>query len=101
MRTGNVGVLTFGLACLISIAIAQSSTPDGWKDVEDAIGRPGQAQPGDVIRFGLPRRDLHVTLDGVEVKAGFALGSWVAFKNWSECDKFRKSYVPQVSLRGP
>jgi hypothetical protein len=80
VRTGNVGVLTFGLACLISIAIAQSSSPDGWKDVEDAIGRPGQAQPGDVIRFGLPRRDLHVTLDGVEVKAGFALGSWVAFK---------------------
>jgi hypothetical protein len=76
----KIGVVTIGLACLISVAIAQSSTPAGWKDVEDAIGRPGQAQPGDVIRFGLPRKDLHVKLDGVELKAGFALGSWVAFK---------------------
>jgi hypothetical protein len=80
VRIRKVGVVTIGLACLIGVAIAQSATPAEWKDVEDAIGRPGQAQPGDVIRFGLPRKDLHVTLDGVEVKAGFALGSWVAFK---------------------
>ena len=74
MRIRTVGVVTAGLACLISVAIAQSSTSAGWKDLEDALGRPGQAQPGDVIRFALPRKDLHVTLDGVEVKAGFALG---------------------------
>jgi hypothetical protein len=59
---------------------AQTASPANWKDVEDAIGRPGQTQPGDVLRFGLPRKDLHVTLDGVDLKAGFALGSWVAFK---------------------
>ena len=80
MRIRKVGVIAAGLVCLVSIAIGQSSTSTNWKDVEEAIGRPGQAQPGDVIRFGLPRKDLHVTLDGVEVKAGFALGSWVAFK---------------------
>lgn len=80
MRIRKVGVVAAGFACLVSAAIAQSSTPAVWKDVEDAIARPGQAQPGDIIRFGLPRKDLHVTLDGVEVKAGFALGSWVAFK---------------------
>jgi hypothetical protein len=51
-----------------------------WKQVEAAIGRPGQMQPGDVIKFGLPRKDLHVVLDGVDIKAGLALGSWVAFK---------------------
>jgi len=44
------------------------------------MGRPGQIQPGDVIRFGLPRRDLHVVLDGIEIKPALALGSWVAFK---------------------
>jgi len=44
------------------------------------MGRPGQIQPGDVIKFGMPRKDLHVTLDGVEIKAGLALGSWAAFK---------------------
>ena len=36
--------------------------------------------PGGVYRVGLPRTDLKVTLDGVEIKPGFALGSWLAFK---------------------
>jgi hypothetical protein len=37
-------------------------------------------QPGDVMKFGLPRKDLRVTLDDIEIKAALALGSWVAFK---------------------
>jgi hypothetical protein len=41
---------------------------------------PEQMQPGEVIKFGMPRKDLHVVLDGVDIKAGLALGSWVAFK---------------------
>lgn len=32
------------------------------------------------MKFGLARKDLHVTLDGVDIKAALALGSWVAFK---------------------
>ncbi len=44
------------------------------------MGRPGQMQPGDVIKFGMPRKDLHVVLDGVDIKPGLALGSWAAFK---------------------
>ena len=56
------------------------ATPTQWKAVEEAVGRPGQMQPGDVIKFSMPRKDLHVTLAGVELKAGFALGSWAAFK---------------------
>ena len=40
----------------------------------------GQMQPGDAIKFGMPRKDLHVSLDGVDIKPGLALGSWVAFK---------------------
>jgi len=66
------------LACLSSGQNA-TPTPDAWKDVEQAIGRPGQVQPGDVIKFAMPRKDLHVTLDGVAIKPGLALGSWVAF----------------------
>src|SRR5205085_3147914 len=30
-------------------------------------------------KFAMPRSDLKVTLEGVELKAGFALGSWAAF----------------------
>ncbi len=44
------------------------------------MGRPGQMLPGDVIKFGMPRTDLHVVLDGIEIKPGLALGSWAAFK---------------------
>jgi hypothetical protein len=36
--------------------------------------------PGNVIRFGMPRKDLHISLGGVEIKPGLALGSWAAFK---------------------
>jgi hypothetical protein len=76
-------------ACLLygPLAVAQAASPDSasapdshWKQVEDAMGRPGQMQPGDVIKFGMPRKDLHVVLDGVDIKAGLALGSWAAFK---------------------
>src|SRR3989442_11111694 len=48
--------------------------------VEQALGKSGQLQPGDVFRVGMPRTDLAVTVKGVPVKAGFALGSYAAFK---------------------
>ncbi len=51
-----------------------------WKDVEQAIGKAGTMQPGDVSKVRLPRRDLNVTAGGVELKPALALGSWVAFK---------------------
>jgi hypothetical protein len=77
------GVIAF-LTCL-TLAVGQTATAPNpetgdWKKVEDAMGRPGQVQPGDVLRFGMPRKDLHVVLNGVDIKAGLALGSWVAFK---------------------
>src|SRR5262245_4879638 len=58
---------------------SRGSEPD-WKAVEQALGKPGQLQPGDVFRIGMPRTDLSVTVKGVPVKAGFALGSYAAFK---------------------
>jgi len=74
-----------GLLCSISM---QSQTDESkraesassWKQVEDAMGRPGQMQPDGVIKFAMPRKDLHVTLNDVEIKPGLALGSWAAFK---------------------
>ena len=63
----------------MTLAIAQPSPTNDWKSVEDALGRTGQVS-GDVIRFAMPRKDLHVTLDGVEIKPALALGSWAAFK---------------------
>jgi hypothetical protein len=50
-----------------------------WKGVDAAFGR-GAVVVGDVHRYGFPRSDLQVTLDGVAIKPAFALGGWVAFK---------------------
>lgn len=36
----------------------------GWEQVETALGRTGKLQPGDVYKFGMPRSDMHVTVDG-------------------------------------
>src|SRR5204863_46070 len=64
---------------LVAIAgVAGAAAPD-WKAVEQALGKAGQLQPGDVFRVGMPRTDLAVTVKGVPVKAGFALGSYAAF----------------------
>jgi hypothetical protein len=50
-----------------------------WTRVDQAIGKKGSDQPGGVHKFGLPRSDLNVTVDGVSIKPTLALGSWVAF----------------------
>src|SRR5438105_15908114 len=46
--------------------------------IDEALGRSGQ-KTGDVYRLGFPRTDLHVSVAGVEIKPGLALGSWAAF----------------------
>jgi hypothetical protein len=51
-----------------------------WKTVEQALGKAGSMQPGDVYKVSLPRSDLKVTVGAVELKPALALGSWVAFK---------------------
>jgi hypothetical protein len=53
---------------------------DGWAPVAEALGKSGTVVTGGVYRVGLPRTDLKVSLDGVEIKPGFALGGWLAFE---------------------
>src|SRR5207248_9259858 len=55
-----------------------------WSDVEQALGRSGQMMPGGVFRIGMPRTDLKVTVEDVPVQAGFALGSYAAFKQYDD-----------------
>ncbi|MDB6044937.1 MAG: protein of unknown function LppY and LpqO [Gammaproteobacteria bacterium] len=50
-----------------------------WTQVDQAIGKKGSLQPGGVYKFGLPRSDFKVTVDGVAIKPSLAFGSWVAF----------------------
>ena len=70
-------------AFLIQVSDTRAAEPD-WKAVEQALGKSGQIQPGDVFRVGMPRTDLSVTVKGVPVKPGFALGSYAAFKQMGD-----------------
>ena len=81
MRLRVIELVIIGLfATLIGRPAAAQAAPPDWKAVEQALGKSGQLQAGDVFRVGMPRTDLNVTVRGVPVKAGFALGSYAAFK---------------------
>jgi hypothetical protein len=60
------------------ISTAQAQEVD-WQRVNEILGRSPPAS-GDVHRYGFPRSDLNVTLDGITIKPALALGGWVAFK---------------------
>ena len=79
MRSGKISVAAAALmAALSSPAFAAGG---GWQArVAETFGKPGTEMPGGVYRIGLPRTDLHATLDGVALKPAFALGGWLAFE---------------------
>src|SRR5262252_2199421 len=65
----------------VSLPVIGRQQPAGsWKAVDDAMGRQGQDQPDGAHRYAMPRSDLKVTVNGVDIKPGFALGSWAAFQ---------------------
>jgi Domain of Unknown Function (DUF1259) len=73
------------LAAALVAAAPGAVFADDWQtQVGEALGKTGSAAPGGIYRVGLPRTDLKVTLDGVELKPGFALGGWLAFEKMSE-----------------
>jgi hypothetical protein len=64
-------------AALTLAAIADAHAID-WSKVDAAFGRAGTVA-GEVHRYGFPRSDLQVQLDGVAIKPALALGGWIAF----------------------
>lgn len=68
----------------LSFGHSQQPTTSDWKPVEQALGKAGAMQPGDVYKVSFPRSDLKVTVAGVELKPALALGTWVAFKRMGE-----------------
>ena len=72
--------IPFVVAGALALGTATASAQDiNWDKVDAALGRKA-AVSGDVHRYGFPRTDLTVTLDGVTIKPALALGGWVAFK---------------------
>src|SRR5499427_2917158 len=77
--------LLLAVFAIVQLRAQQSSSKaapaaSNWKAVDDAMGRGGQDQPDGTHRFNMPRSDLKVTANGIEIKAGLALGSWAAFQ---------------------
>jgi hypothetical protein len=64
---------------MATIGTAASAQEIDWKKVDETVGRSA-AVSGDVHRYGFPRTDLQVTLDGVTIRPALALGGWAAFK---------------------
>jgi hypothetical protein len=88
LRSGRrlLQIVSIGIAVVCSAGIAETAESTAqaagaeWSVVEDALGKPGQIQAGGVFRVAMPRTDLKVTVQGIDVKPGFALGSYAAFK---------------------
>jgi hypothetical protein len=78
MRT-KISVLAF----ILGLAFIGKSDADAdeidWPKVDAALGKTASVQ-GEVHRYGIPRTDLQVTLDGVAIKPALALGGWLGFE---------------------
>src|SRR4051794_27253903 len=68
----------FSLICVLSLPILVHAQGVTTATIDQALGRSGQ-KTGDVYRVSFPRTDLHVSVHGVAIKPGLALGSWAAF----------------------
>src|SRR4029077_1268660 len=77
MRVLPTVLLGLGFIASASAACAEEVN---WQKVDDVFGRKAAVAAGDVHRYGFPRTDLNVTLDGVAIKPALALGGWGAFK---------------------
>ena len=64
---------------LVVVASAGSAQEIDWKKVDGVLGKAGSVT-GEVHRYGFPRTDLQVTVDGVSIRPALALGGWVAFE---------------------
>jgi hypothetical protein len=74
-------IVTCIVALLTVVLCASASAADMDRSrVDQALGKKGTDQPGGVHKYGLPRSDLSVIVDGVAIKPALALGSWLAFQ---------------------
>jgi hypothetical protein len=74
----RIATILLGLAAGTLSLGAQAGDID-WSKVDQALGKPGINLPGGVHKYGLPRSDLKITVDGVALKPALALGSWIGF----------------------
>ena len=66
------------LLCVLFLPLVVRGQGVTTSVIDEALGRSGQ-KTGDVYKVGFPRTDLHVSVHGLAIKPGLALGSWAAF----------------------
>lgn len=73
-------ILSSAIICLsLGMASHAKAGQTDWSVVDTILTRSA-AVSGEVHRYGLPRSDLNVTVDGVALRPAFALGGWLAFE---------------------
>jgi Domain of Unknown Function (DUF1259) len=75
----RITALVAALGIALALAGQAQANEVDWAKVDAALGKTASVQ-GEVHRYGIPRSDLQVTLDGVTVKPALALGGWLAFE---------------------
>jgi biotin operon repressor len=68
-----------GLLLTLTLAVQAHAAEIDWTKVDAALGKTASVQ-GEVHRYGFPRTDLQVSLDGVAIKPALALGGWLGFE---------------------
>jgi Domain of Unknown Function (DUF1259) len=75
----RITALLAALGVLVALAGQSHADEIDWTKVDAALGRTASMQ-GDIHRYGIPRSDLHVTVDDVTIKTALALGGWLGFQ---------------------
>lgn len=73
-------ITSLALAAVLAVVAGTARAEIDWNQLEEIFARPASEQPRGIHRLSFPRTDLNVTLDGVSIRSGLALGSWLAFQ---------------------
>src|SRR5438876_10963501 len=84
------------LAGDLFVPLAARSQGLNTSAIDQALGRSGQ-KAGEVYRVGFFRTALHVSVQGVSVKAGLDLGPWAVFWGTDDHATVMGALVLQVS----
>ena len=78
-------VRELALVAVLTAAPGIAVAADDWQaQVGEALGKSGATTPGGIYRVGLPRTDLKVTLDGVELSLALrSAGGWLS-RRWAK-----------------
>lgn len=75
----RITALLAALGVVVALAGRAHADEIDWPKVDAALGKTASVQ-GDVHRYGIPRSDLQVTVDGVSINPALALGGWLGFE---------------------